>query len=78
MAAPHTLSSSANSLEKQFYELALALFSSEQSVPEENRPDNVQISFDTEANQVQITAALRVTPSYDGSAVTFAAINYLP
>lgn len=46
MAAPHNLSNSADSMERQFYELALAMFTEEQNIPEENRPDNIQVSFD--------------------------------
>lgn len=57
MANPIDLSG-APSLEAQAYEVALAMQQLEAAAPAENRPDNVQVAFDTEANTVAIGITL--------------------
>lgn len=69
MAAPIDLSASA-SLEQQAYEIGLALVQAELAVSEENRPDNAQITFDTEAATVDIAITLgTVLSTSNGNAV---------
>lgn len=57
MAAPLDLSA-ANSLEEQAYRVALEMQKLELALPAENRPDNVQVTFDTEGQNVGIALSL--------------------
>ncbi len=53
MANPIDLSGT-TSLEQQAYLVALEMQKQELAIDEENRPDNTQIAFDTEANTADI------------------------
>lgn len=78
MSFPLTDLSTANSLEEQIYRTALELQTRELKVEEENRPDNTQIVFDTEANTVDITVTLDTNLTVaDGNAV-ISVVPYLP
>ena len=57
MAAPIDLSAS-TSLEAQAYQVALELQKQELAISEENRPDNTQVTYDTEASTVSISIVL--------------------
>ncbi len=60
-------------------EVAMSLQSSELSVPEETRPNNVSVTFDAETGTAAVTATLPVTfvLDVDGKPV-ITATDYLP
>lgn len=60
-------------------ELAMSLQSSELTVPEETRPNNVQITFDAETGTASVAATLPVTfaPDATGKPVV-TAVDYIP
>lgn len=69
MAAPIDLSTS-SSLEQQAYKVALAMQTAELAIIGDDPPDNVQVTFDTEAQTVALNATLGTTLSVsDGNAV---------
>lgn len=76
MASPVDLSAIA-SLEQQMYAAALEMHKLEQAIPAENRPDNIQIEFETEEDTVTITCTLNTTLTVVGSTATFDAAAYL-
>ncbi len=78
MSFPLTDLSTANSLEEQIYRTALELQTRELAVEEENRPDNTQIVFDTEANTVDITVTLDTNLTVDDGNAVISVVPYLP
>jgi hypothetical protein len=44
----------------------------------EPKNDNIQVSFDTEAKTVTLSATLRVNPTSVNGGVSYSAIDYLP
>ena len=75
MAAPIT--TSAASLEKQLYEVALALVQAELAVPAEERPDNATVTYDIEGGTVAIAATLNTTLIANGSTAEITVNDYL-
>lgn len=78
MSAPATLT--ASHLPGQMLELAGILQSAElQVLDEDGTPinDNVQISFDTEANDVTITVTLPLTAIATSDGISYKATDYL-
>ena len=75
MAAPIDLSST-TSLEQQAYLVALELQKQELAIDEENRPDNTQIAFDTEANTADITISLTTVLTVENGKAVIAADTY--
>lgn len=75
MAAAITTAST--TLEGQALEIAIALQSAELSVPEETRPNNIEVNFNTEDEQVSISINLPVNLSVVGGAPKFDAEVYL-
>lgn len=76
MANPIDLSG-APSLEAQAYQVALELQKQELAVEEENRPDNTQIAFDTEASNVSISITLDTSLVVNNGDAVISAIPYL-
>ena len=69
MAVPIDLSGS-TSLEQQAYLVGLELQKLELALPEAERPDNTQVTFDTEAGTVAVALSLNTTLTVaDGNAV---------
>ncbi len=77
MANPIDLSG-ATSLEQQGYLVALELQKQELAQPEESRPDNAQITFDTEASTVAVAYTLDTTLSVTGGNAVIGITPYLP
>lgn len=77
MAQPINLTN-AISLEQQAYLVALELQKIELAQPEDNRPDNTQIAFDTEANTVAINYTLDTSMSIDNGNAVIGVETYLP
>lgn len=71
------ITTTATTLEAQLLEVAGALQEGELALPEENRPDNVQIAPDPESGTVTISATLNVDFSATAGALTFTAVPYL-
>ncbi len=69
--------SGAPSLEQQAYLIGLALQQAELAVDEENRPDQSQISFDTENATVSIAITMGTTLSVSGNDAVIGAVPYL-
>ncbi len=60
-------------------ETAISLQSSELAVPEETRPNNVTITFDTEAATATVTMTLPIGFTTDAAGrVVVEAIDYIP
>lgn len=76
MAAPIDLTT-ASSLEQQAYLVALEMHKKELAVPVETRPNNTQLSFDTEAATVAITISLETLMTVAGGSAVIAAKPYL-
>ena len=77
MAATIDLSA-ATSLEEQAYLVGLELQKQELAQPAETRPDNAQISFDTEANTVAVSFTLDTTLNVSGNNAVIGVSTYLP
>ena len=77
MANPIDLTSAA-SLEEQGYLVALELQKQELAQPEDTRPDNAQITFDTEGSTVAIAYTLDTTLSVVDSNAVIGVTSYLP
>jgi hypothetical protein len=76
MAAPIT--TTATTLEGQFFEVSKAMQEAELSIPEANRPDNVAILVDLEALTTTITLTLEIQLSGTGGNLTVTPVPYLP
>jgi hypothetical protein len=76
MATPLDLSSAA-SLEQQAYLVALALQQAELLIAPETRPNNTQISFDTEAATTSISISLTTVLTVEDGKAVIAATTYL-
>lgn len=60
-------------------EAALSLQTSELAVPAETRPNNVTVTFDSEAAQATLTATLPITVAIDGTGkAVIQAVDYIP
>lgn len=77
MAQPTDLSS-ASSLEQQAYLISLAMVEAELAQPEEDRPDNAQVAFDTEAQTVSISITLDTTIATQNGSAVIGVTSYLP
>ena len=77
MAASIDLSGAA-SLEEQGYLIALELQKQELAQPAESRPDNAQITFDTEASTVAVAYTLETTLTVTGGSAVIGVTPYLP
>ena len=77
MANPIDLSSAA-SLEEQGYLVALELQKQELAQPEADRPDNAQITFDTEVSNVAVAYTLDTTLTVTGGNAVIGVTPYLP
>lgn len=71
------ITTSASSLEGQAYEIALELLARENALPEDSRPDNAQVEFDTEASTVTITITLNTTLNLNGAEAQITVNPYL-
>lgn len=76
MATPLNLSSAA-SLEQQAYLVALELQKGELLIAPETRPNNTQISFDTEASTTSISISLNTVLTVENGKAVIAAVPYL-
>jgi hypothetical protein len=76
MAAPISLTA-ATTAEQQLYLTALGMQSLELAIPVENRPNNTQLAFDTEANTVTITVTLDTQMTVASGAAVITAKPYL-
>lgn len=76
MAAAIDLSGAA-SLEEQAYRVGLELQKAELSIPAENRPDNTQITFDTENQNVAVSFTLDTTLTVNNGTAVIAVTPYL-
>lgn len=72
-----TITTVGTTLEGQAYEIALKLNELELAVPEENRPNNTTIAYDTEANTVTIGITLATTLTIVDGKAQIAANAYL-
>lgn len=77
MTTPIDLSAS-TSLEQQAYSIALELQRRELEIAAEDRPDQVQIAFDTEGSTVGIAISLNTTLSITNGSAVIAVTPYLP
>ena len=76
MAAAIDLTS-ASSLEEQAYRVALEMQKLELSLPVENRPDNIQVAFDTENQNVAISLSLGSTLQVNNGTAVISVSPYL-
>lgn len=76
MAAPMNLST-ATSLEQQAYLTALELQKLELAIAPENRPNNAQVTFDTEGGTVAIAVTLNTVMTVEAGKAVIAATTYL-
>lgn len=76
MAAAIELSSAA-SLEEQAYRVALEMQKLELAISEEDRPDNTQVAFDTENQNVAITLTLGTTLQVSNGTAVISITPYL-
>ena len=77
MAIPIDLST-ATSLEQQAYLVGLELQKQELAQPAETRPDNAQVTFDTEGSTVAIAFTLDTTLSVTNGNAVIGVSTYLP
>ena len=76
MAAPIDLSG-LSSLEEQVYRAALEMQKAELAIAADARPDQTQVAFDTENQNVAITITLDTTLTVNGNEAVIAAVPYL-
>ena len=76
MANPIDLSTAA-SLEAQAYQVALEMQKQELAIEAENRPDQTQVAFDTEAGNVSISITLDTTLVVNNGSAVISASPYL-
>ena len=77
MAAPIDVSN-ASTLEQQAYEVSLAMLKAEELIPADNRPDNTQVGFDTEASTVAIAITLQSSLAITNGDAVISVLPYLP
>lgn len=76
MAAPID-TSSATSLEKQLYMVALAMVQAELAIPAETRPDQATVTYDIDGGTVAIASTLNTTLVANGSTAEISVQDYL-
>lgn len=76
MAAPID-TSGATSLEKQAYQVALALVQAELAVPADTRPDQATLTYDVDGGTVAIAVTLNTTLVANGSTAEITVQDYL-
>ncbi|MCV3215687.1 hypothetical protein OGM63_19585 [Plectonema radiosum NIES-515] len=74
-----SIGSNATTLEGQLWETALRIQIAELAIPVETRPNNIQVSIDTENQLVSVTFSVPATFTVDGSGSLVASpTSYLP
>lgn len=76
MATKIDLSTAAN-LEEQVYLAVLQLQQLELAVPEDTRPDNTQVDFDTEGQTVTLSVTLTTTNTISNGKAVIGVTSYL-
>jgi hypothetical protein len=71
------ITTTATTLEGQLLEVAGAMQAAELAVPEETRPDNVQILPDAESGTITVSVNMEAAFSASGGEISFTAVPYL-
>lgn len=75
MAAAITTVSS--SIEAQAFQIALAMQALELAIPEDTRPDRIQVVYDTEGRTVSLTFNLDTSTALVGGKAEISVVPYL-
>jgi hypothetical protein len=72
------ITTTATTLEGQFFEISNAMQDAELAQPEATRPNRITVGFDTEALTYTVTASINVNTSGTGGNRIFTPVPYLP